>query len=166
MESPVVTVREARLGDLEALLRWYAQLNLPGEPPATPERPTEAHQRALATILARDDVWLLIAERAGVGVGTVQLTIVPNLTHGGRPWANVENVVVDEHARGLGVGSALLDEAVGRAQAAGCYKISLTSRVEREAAHRFYEARGFQARHRGYSRYFPDVERSPREQGW
>ncbi len=151
---PAVTVREATPLDLSRILALYSQLNLPGAPPETPAEPTETHRAALAAMIARDDVWLLVACVDGEAMGTLQLTIVPNLSHGAAPWANVEHMVVDARARGQGVGAALIDEATARARAARCYKISLTSNVAREDAHRFYRAHGFEARHHGFSRYF------------
>ena len=151
---PAVFVRKATLADLPRILALYAQLNLPGTPPETPDEPTDAHRAALAAMLARDDVWLLVADVDGEALGTLQFTVVPNLSHGAAPWANVENMVVDARARGRGVGAALIEEAAARARAAGCYKISLTSNVTRDDAHRFYRAQGFEARHHGFSRYF------------
>ena len=35
----------------------------------------------------------------------------------------------------------------------GCYKLALTSRMYREAAHRFYERAGWKHSHAGYSIY-------------
>ena len=43
---------------------------------------------------------LLVVEHDGAVIGTAVLVIVPNLGHNGSPYALVENVVVDEAARG------------------------------------------------------------------
>ncbi len=150
-----VVVRKATLDDLPRILALYAQLNLPGTPPEpVPHVDSSPYAETLAAIIARADLWLLVAEVDGTVAGTLQLTIVPNLSHSAAPWANIENMVVDEKARGQGVGAALLEEAASRAEAAGCYKISLTSRNERADAHRFYRANGYEPRHQGFSRYF------------
>ncbi|MED5220550.1 MAG: GNAT family N-acetyltransferase, partial [Actinomycetota bacterium] len=61
-----------------------------------------------------------------------------------RAW--IEDVVVDEAARGQGVGEALNREAIGRAQAEGATTVDLTSRPSREAANRLYQRLGFQER--------------------
>jgi hypothetical protein len=45
-----------------------------------------------------------------------------------------------EHITRRGMAAALLDVAVQRAGAAGCYKIQLLSRMSREAAHALYES--------------------------
>lgn len=75
---------------------------------------------------------------------------MPNLSHVGRPYAFVEDVVVDASRRGQGHGEALMRHAIELARAAGCYKITLTSNRIRMEAHRFYERRGFKATHVGY----------------
>ena len=76
------------------------------------------------------------------------LVIVPNLGHDGAPYALIENVVVDEAARGAGHGERLLRYMIDEARAAGCYKVVLTSRKSRQDAHRFYERIGFERRAR------------------
>ena len=58
----------------------------------------------------------------------------------------IEDVVVDEAARGRGIGAALIREAIERARAAGAEGISLTSNPQREAANRLYQSIGFQLR--------------------
>ena len=82
--------------------------------------------------------------------GSLSLIIVPNLTHVGRPYAIIENVVVDASERGAGHGEALMRHAIEEARRAGCYKVSLTSNKSRPDAHRFYERLGFRATHEGY----------------
>jgi ribosomal protein S18 acetylase RimI-like enzyme len=58
----------------------------------------------------------------------------------------IEDVVVDESARGRGVGEALVEEAKARAVEAGAERVSLTSRPERTAANRLYTRLGFELR--------------------
>ena len=55
----------------------------------------------------------------------------------------IEDVVVDESARGHGVGAALAFEAVRLARDLGARHVNLTSRPSREAANRLYERAGF-----------------------
>ena len=92
----------------------------------------------------------MVAEAGGRIAGSATLIIVPNLTHQGRPYAIVENVVVDQTQRGGGIGELLMRHAIEAAGRAGCYKLSLTSNRRREDAHRFYERLGFVATHEGY----------------
>ncbi|MBP8238070.1 MAG: GNAT family N-acetyltransferase, partial [Pseudomonas sp.] len=66
-----------------------------------------------------------------------------HLAHNFARSAIVEDVVVDEAARGLGIGQALMGKAIERARAWGCYKVALSSSLNREAAHAFYANLGF-----------------------
>jgi ribosomal protein S18 acetylase RimI-like enzyme len=86
---------------------------------------------------------LLIARVEGAIVGALTLVMFPIPT-GWRAW--IEDVVVDESARGQGVGAALTREAVRLARADGARTVDLTSRPSREAANRLYERLGFQLR--------------------
>ncbi len=79
--------------------------------------------------------------------------IVPNLSHGGLPWAGVENVFVDNEYRRLGIGKLLMDYAASRAKEAGCYKIQLISDKSRSVAHEFYQALGYKATGHGFRLY-------------
>ena len=63
---------------------------------------------------------------------------------GVRAW--VEDVVVDEAARGQGAGFALVEAAVEHAKNVGARTVDLTSRPSREAANRLYQRAGFQLR--------------------
>jgi GNAT superfamily N-acetyltransferase len=144
-----IDVHAAAEADLPALLALYAQLH-----PADPPLPAPAALPIWAEIRAQRGRAILLAESGGAAAGTIDCTVLPNLTRGGRPFMLIENVVVARDHRRRGVGSALLDAAVALAQAAGCYKAQLLSRTDRTDAHSFYEARGFTPAAHGYRRYF------------
>ena len=63
---------------------------------------------------------------------------------GVRAW--VEDVVVDEAARGQGAGQALVEAALNHAKKVGSRTVDLTSRPSREAANRLYQRCGFELR--------------------
>ena len=73
-----------------------------------------------------------------------------NITRKGTPYAIIENVVVDEAARGQRHGEALVEQAVEEARRAGCYKVSLTSNKRRSDAHRFWKRLGFVQTHEAF----------------
>ncbi|WP_052314598.1 GNAT family N-acetyltransferase [Nocardia thailandica] len=60
--------------------------------------------------------------------------------------ARIEDVVVDESARGKGVAFELTNIAVELARQAGARTVDLTSRPSRESANRLYGRAGFTAR--------------------
>lgn len=93
---------------------------------------------------------VLLARAEGRIVGTLSLVMFPIPT-GLRAW--IEDVVVDQAARGQGVGEALITEALRLAEAAGARTVDLTSRASREAAGRLYERVGFQSRETRAYRY-------------
>lgn len=95
---------------------------------------------ALAVIAGAPGNHLLVARVGGGIVGACLLAVFPAPT-GTR--ALLEDVVVDEAARGAGVGTALVDAALAAAAAAGARTVDLTSRPSREAANRLYARCGF-----------------------
>jgi GNAT superfamily N-acetyltransferase len=153
-----VSIRPATPADLRALLGLYDQLA--GE--RSESRPAGGAEaaRILAAVLADPGRSLLVATIGDRVVATADLLVVVNLTHGGRPWALVENVVVDEGHRRGGIGATLVREVERRARDAGCYKLQLLSRATRRDAHAFYEALGFERSAEGFRKYF-DAPTSP-----
>jgi len=113
---------------LDAMARLIRQLS-PTRPAPTRED-VEALVREQTLLVARDD---------GAAIGVLTLVLYRTT----RLRARVEDVVVDEEARGRGVGEALVREALHRAAAAGAVTVELNSRPEREAANRLYQRLGF-----------------------
>lgn len=140
-------IRPAEPRDLDRLLELYRLLE--GPYPDAREDNGDAGDRFTRVLLDPDQT-TLVAEEYGEVVGTLVLVLVPNLAHGGAPYALVENVVVDEECRGEGVGAALLREATERARRAGAYKLSLSCNAQRTEAHGFYRALGLKETHVGF----------------
>lgn len=148
--SASARVRHATEADLPRLLELLAQLSLGAAREDLGPPLPDVYRHALHAVLADQRQQLLVVEDEGLVLGTAVLVIVPNLTHQGRPYAFVENVVVDETQRGAGCGELLLRHAIAEARRAGCYKLSLTSNKERHDAHRFYRRLGFEATSEGF----------------
>ena len=68
-----------------------------------------------------------------------------------RAW--VEDVVVDEKARGKGVGKALSEYALKEALLMGVMTVDLTSRPDRVAANQLYQRVGFTKRETNVYRF-------------
>ncbi|AJC69265.1 GNAT family acetyltransferase [Trueperella pyogenes TP8] len=80
------------------------------------------------------------------------LTLVTfTIPTGVRAW--IEDVVVDDTARGKGAGRALVEAACDLATKRGAKTVDLTSRPSREAANRLYQRCGFEARQTNVYRY-------------
>ena len=99
----------------------------------------------LKLLVARDD------SAAIVGSLTLVLFRIPTAV---RAW--IEDVVVDESARGRGVASALVNRALEQAAVAGARTVDLTSRPSRQDANRLYQELGFELRETNVYRYALD----------
>ena len=137
----IVEATEVTPEVVEAFERLIPQLSRSNPPPS---------EEALRSIVESPACHLLLA-RDGEGiVGSLTLVVFPIPT-GLRAW--IEDVVVDEAARGTGTGAALNRFALDEARRRGCRTVDLTSRPSREAANRLYKRLGFEARETNVYRY-------------
>jgi ribosomal protein S18 acetylase RimI-like enzyme len=124
-----------------AFERLIPQLSSSNPPPS---------RKVLETIAASEASRLLMARVDGRILGSLTLVLFPIPT-GIRAW--IEDVVVDDEARGRGVGAALSRHALTMAAEAGATTVDLTSRPSREAANRLYRRLGFEPRETNVYRY-------------
>lgn len=148
--APQPVIRPAAAADVPVLVRLLAddELSGDGEDPDA----LAPYERALEEISTTPTGELLVAEVDGEVVGMCQLVVFRHFQRGGGRCAEVESVHVRADCRSRGIGGALLEAAVARAVAAGCYRVQLTSNDRRPDAHRFYERHGFVPSHRGFKR--------------
>lgn len=131
-------VREITESDLVGLLELYTHLH--GNP--IPENTAEL-SALCRKILDDENHHIIVAEEDGKIVSSCVCVIVPNLTHGQRPYALIENVVTDEAYRRRGLATACLDFARKIAVNANCYKMMLLTGSKEESTLRFYEKAGY-----------------------
>ncbi len=126
-----------------AFERLIPQLSTSSPPPTGDE---------LRDIVASEASKLLVAVDPSSGeiVGSLTLVLF-RIPTGVRAW--IEDVVVDQAARGQGVGEALNRHALDVARAAGARTVDLTSRPTRQAANRLYQRIGFEPRETNVYRY-------------
>jgi ribosomal protein S18 acetylase RimI-like enzyme len=110
---------------------------------------------AIERIIASDSTLLFVARASERIVGVLTL-VVFDIPTGRRAW--IEDVVVDEAARGRGVGERLMRAAMDHAARRGARTIDLTSRPGREAANRLYRRLGFELRETNVYRYRTDMD--------
>jgi GNAT superfamily N-acetyltransferase len=145
-----VAFRQARSADLATIVALLADDPIGrGRENPGPQLDTCYHD-AFAAIERDPNQLLAVAERGGQVVGVLQLSFIPGLTRRGMWRGQIEGVRVAAEERGSGVGRAMLEWAVGECRRRGCGLVQLTSDKRRCAAHRFYEALGFEATHQGY----------------
>ena len=135
----------ARVTDelVEACRRLLPQLSGSAAPVGAAELGRVVGHQGTTLFVARGD--------AGI-VGMLTLVTFP-LATGLR--ARIEDVVVDEGARGQGVGAALTTAALELARRLGARNVDLTSRPSRVAANRLYRRLGFELREVNVYRYRP-----------
>ncbi|MEO7836160.1 MAG: GNAT family N-acetyltransferase [Acidimicrobiales bacterium] len=134
----MILVGEARSVDdelVEAFARLVPQLSSSSPPTGPDELGQMLEAPGTHVVLAR--------EENGPIIGTLTL-VVFRIPTGVRAW--IEDVVVDEAARGQGVGEALTRHALDLSAAAGARTVDLTSRPTREVANRLYQRLGFEPR--------------------
>lgn len=127
-----------------AFARLVPQLSSSAPPPTREELEAIVSSPATRLLLAHDPT--------GAVMGSLTL-VVFRIPTGVRVW--IEDVVVDEAARGQGVGEALVSEAIARASQEGARTLDLTSRPSRVAANTLYEKVGFKQRDSSVYRYEP-----------
>ncbi len=141
----MVTIHEVREVDdelVEAFARLIPQLSSSTPPPDADLLRAIVASEASTLLIARDDDGTIL------GSMTLAMFRIPT---GLRAW--IEDVVVDDAARGKRVGTALNERALEIAQAAGARTVELTSRPSREAANRLYLRMGFVIRETNVYRY-------------
>jgi N-acetylglutamate synthase-like GNAT family acetyltransferase len=135
MNATAVSIRRATHRDADAIQNLYGQLV------ANPAVAVSAEH--LAKLSQSEHHVVLVAEQAGLVCGSALLTLCEDIMFGTRPFAVVENVIVDQKARSQGIGSSLLREVEARCKRANCSKIMLLSSAHRAEAHKFFERQGF-----------------------
>jgi ribosomal protein S18 acetylase RimI-like enzyme len=141
----VRTATEATPQLTAAFARLIPQLSKSSPPPTQDE---------LAEMIASNSSDVIVAELDGDVVGTLTL-VTFRIPTGVRAW--IEDVVVDDSARGHGVGDSLNRFALDLARKKGAKTVDLTSRPSREAANRLYHRLGFQPRETNIYRFTLDA---------
>jgi ribosomal protein S18 acetylase RimI-like enzyme len=126
----VERVTEATPELVETIRRLLPQLTEARTPPTLEQLRDVVENQTL--LLARDD--------DGTILGT--LTFVLYRVSSGLK-GRIEDVIVDRSARGRGVGEALVQDGMRRANEAGVLMLELTSMPYRESANRLYRRLGF-----------------------
>ncbi|MFJ9612693.1 GNAT family N-acetyltransferase [Streptomyces noursei] len=143
-------IRRATEADLPAIVAMLADDTLG----ASRESPDDLapYRTAFATLDADPKQHLVVAERDGRVIGTLQLTVIPGLSRRGATRTIIEAVRIHADERGSGLGTELVEWAVAESRRLGCQLVQLTSDATRLDAHRFYERLGFEASHLGFKR--------------
>jgi GNAT superfamily N-acetyltransferase len=144
-----VTLRPARREDVCAIVAMLADDALGASREVLSDPLPQAYYDAFEEMARDPNNRLLIAEKGGAVVGTLQITYIRGLSRGGMRRALIEAVRVASDKRGEGIGEEIIRAVIALARAEGCAMVQLTTDKSRKDAHRFYERLGFTASHEG-----------------
>jgi glucosamine-phosphate N-acetyltransferase len=132
----LIIIRRAEDRDIPEICRIVGQLS----PMSQRHDYRDAVAKFRRRIEPNPDYYLWVAEEEGRVVGTAMLHLQHKLSYRCGTAGHLEDVVVDQPARGRGVGAALVRQAIDTARQHGCYKIMLTCY---EKTIPYYERLGF-----------------------
>ncbi len=135
MKIKIVEITEMSQRVLDAFDSLVPQLSSTSPKPSWEEMEEIIKSKCSILLAAVDE-----NDENGKIFGSMTLVVFRTPT-GIRSW--IEDVVVDQSARGQGIGEALVKAAVERAKKENAKSIDLTSRPSREAANRLYRRCGF-----------------------
>jgi len=118
-------------------------------PQLSASHPPPTAQALGALIESPSRLLLAIGEQDEI-LGTATLSVF-RIPSGIR--CRIEDVVVDQSARGQGIGAALTQKALLLAREMGAPGVDLTSNPQRKAANRLYQRLGFEPRETNLYRY-------------
>lgn len=140
-----IKIREAVFEDISGILQLYKQTSMDHGRILT----IEQAQSIFNKMKTYPNYQAYVAEVNGEIVGTFTLAIMDNLGNIGLPSGIIEDVVVLETLQNKGIGKKMMAYAVSLCRDNGCYKVMLSSNLNRNDAHKFYESFGFKKH--GYS---------------
>lgn len=96
--------------------------------------------------------YIYLAYLENKAIGTFSLLFMPTMMHSGfHRSAILDSVTILPSYRGKGYGKQMMGQALEISADAGCYKVTLSSNLQREEAHKFYQSLGFQQHGWSYS---------------
>jgi GNAT superfamily N-acetyltransferase len=140
-----VIIEETKQSDLADILALYALPDMDNGGVISVSEATKIFEK----MKTYPNYKIYVAKMDEKTIGTCTLLIAENIIHHGQSSGLVESMIVHTDYRSLGVGKKLIEFTMQKCKEAGCYKMSLSSRMIRERAHAFYERLGF--RKHGYS---------------
>ena len=96
------------------------------------------------------DYYIYLTYLDNQAIGTFSLLFMPTMMHPGfHKSAILDSVTILSNYRGQGYGKQMMQKALKISADAGCYKVTLSSNIQRSRAHNFYKSLGF--RQHGWS---------------
>ncbi len=124
--------------DLFVLNNLYADMD------CKPLMPQEKILEIWQQIQQVPDYYIYLAYLENIIIGTFSLLFMPTMMHPGfYKSAILDSVAIHSNYRGKGWGTKMMQKALEISSDAGCYKVTLSSNLKRDRAHKFYYSLGF-----------------------
>ncbi|EEG10051.1 GNAT family N-acetyltransferase [Pseudogulbenkiania ferrooxidans] len=133
--TPVLLLRPARAGDIDALATLSGELGYPCDP-------TRFAARCATLLAAPEQHFVGVVEDNGAVCGWIHAFVLTLLE--ADPTVEIGGLVIGANWRGQGLGAMLLDAGEQWARQRGIASVSLRSAEHRHDAHRFYLRQGYQ----------------------
>lgn len=134
-----MAIRDIKKNEMSKLLKLYSHLHRKDAP--LPEK--SKLESIWKEITTSPLLHYFVLELDKEFVSSCTLSVIPNLTRGGRPYGLIENVVTHAEYRRRGFGTSILQYALEVAWENKCYKVMLLTGSKDPAIHQFYEKTGF-----------------------
>ena len=122
--------------ELLSLLELYQQLN-------SDDVFNEMAAKSIWEDIKSQNIKYFVAKENGRIISSCYISVIPNLTRGGKSIGFVENMITDVEYRRKGIGKTVMENAIKYAKEQNCYKVILHSGNKRTEAYPFYEKSGF-----------------------
>ena len=104
---------------------------------------SETQRKALSKIILDPKIGIVLVARDDEKIlGMINLLFTESTALGAKV-AILEDMVVLSKSKGEGIGSQLVDYAIGEAKKEGCKRITLLTDIENTKAQSFYQKKGF-----------------------
>ncbi len=134
MKDDDIKIRPAIAADTDRIAELCVQLGYKASSEDVRER--------LRRIMEKEDTVAFVAEEQGFVTGWIQASVRMTIESGDSP--EITGLVVDESARGKGIGSRLVRQAEDWAKDIGHRSIRVRTNVLRAKTHDFYRRLGFE----------------------
>jgi predicted N-acetyltransferase YhbS len=133
----MITIEKATYGDIEDLTKLYEEL-------LGRETNLQKFIESFNLIDSNNNYTLVVAKDKDKNiVGSILGIICYDLGGDCKPFMVIENLIVKNGYRGMGIGKQLMTFLEELAQERNCYFTMLESTYRRKEAHKFYEAIGY-----------------------
>ena len=138
--AEAVTVRKAQFDDLRVMAQLIGELFAIESDFAID---LEKQHAGLKLLFEEKDADILVAKYKNTAIGMVTMQRVISSAEGGYAGL-IEDVIVSEAYRGMGVGSRLIEETASLARARGYVRLQLGADIDNAPALAFYLKHGFE----------------------